>query len=503
MKNSQIVLALLTLAFARPVLAWHVAGTVYCDKNGNGQIDSNDTKRSGVTIRATALDGQAGTTFSASTSSVGAYSVGVFDTPNRYTMAITAGLPAGAQVTIPTGGTGTAVLTNSITQIDNFNFLVANNCNAVPQCTNASQCSDGNACTTDTCQAGACVHTNNTATCDDGSACTVGDVCGGGTCHAGPAPNCNDGNLCTTDSCNPASGCVHAPNVDPCDDGTLCTTSDVCANGACAGTPVACDDGDACNGTEVCDPQTGACVIGSPAFLLRKGGRINNEATIQVGLGANDPRGAINMGHAVTMSDGTTVSADVVKLGAGTSVYNVQTNKLLLARGATVRNTTATVALPLTAPFCPIAAPFPACNPAAPINVGTSEVVGPLSPGVYGDVRVLRSGVLTLLPGDYVFCSLVTGTLADIKVTGPGQSTFAIAGVLQISDGSTFEPAPGAPLPVVENSGKLVRVGEQGRLFSVLSAPNALVKLGRAAEVHGSICADKVNTDKNTLFACP
>lgn len=49
-------------------------------------------------------------------------------------------------------------------------------------------CSDGNACTTDTCSNGVCGHTNvaNGTACEDGDPCTQNDTCQNGTCASGP-----------------------------------------------------------------------------------------------------------------------------------------------------------------------------------------------------------------------------------------------------------------------------------------------------------------------------
>jgi hypothetical protein len=43
-------------------------------------------------------------------------------------------------------------------------------------------CDDGNECTDDVCEAGACAYLPVEASCDDGSACTILDVCSGGRC---------------------------------------------------------------------------------------------------------------------------------------------------------------------------------------------------------------------------------------------------------------------------------------------------------------------------------
>src|SRR5262249_19864248 len=120
-------------------------------------------------------------------------------------------------------------------------------------------CSDGNPCTTDSCNpASGCVFANNTNPCDDGNACTSGDTCALGAC-AGTPITCNDNNPCTTDSCNPASGCVFANNTNPCDDGDVCTTGDTCNGGSCTPTgTLNCSDGNLCT-TDSCNPTSG-CV---------------------------------------------------------------------------------------------------------------------------------------------------------------------------------------------------------------------------------------------------
>ena len=96
--------------------------------------------------------------------------------------------------------------------------------------------------------------------CDDGNACTIDDTgdCETNGCPADPAPvDCSDGDLCTTDSCDPGSGCMVTPVV--CDDGDLCTV-DMCnpSDGSCVAPPVSCDDGYTCN------PANGICEEDGP-----------------------------------------------------------------------------------------------------------------------------------------------------------------------------------------------------------------------------------------------
>lgn len=123
------------------------------------------------------------------------------------------------------------------------------------ECLTATDCDDGNPCTTDSCVEGACVNTNNTLSCDDGNGCTVNDVCSGGSCVAGPQMDCNDNNECTDDSCMEGA-CVNANNTASCDDGDGCTMNDTCGGGACSGDPLDADGdnfvSDSCGGDD-CD----------------------------------------------------------------------------------------------------------------------------------------------------------------------------------------------------------------------------------------------------------
>ncbi len=149
-------------------------------------------------------------------------------------------------------------------------------CAQAPSCLCLSlNCDDKQACTTDSCDdtTGKCVHIDNKLTCDDGDACTSGDGCGGGKC-VGAAKDCSDGDPCTTDSCDAKTGtCAHAKIVGcggcktsaDCGDGNVCT-DDSCdvSTGKCANTnnTKACDGGDVCSYGDVCD-GTGSCKTGT------------------------------------------------------------------------------------------------------------------------------------------------------------------------------------------------------------------------------------------------
>lgn len=146
-------------------------------------------------------------------------------------------------------------------------------------------CSDGNACTADSCDAGACVHASeilddgNPCTddlcdpdggvthvpavgraCTDDDACTTSDACDGTGACVGSVVVVDDGNTCTADACDSITGVSHSPTPGvACNDGSLCTTGELCqGNGSCGGgAVVSCDDGLFCNGTEACSPALG------------------------------------------------------------------------------------------------------------------------------------------------------------------------------------------------------------------------------------------------------
>lgn len=134
-------------------------------------------------------------------------------------------------------------------------------------------CDDGNECTQDSCEpsGGFCVFDGaplEGSDCTDSDLCNGPDTCQAGTCTAqGPPLDCSDGNACTVDNCDATIGCQNVNVVDGsnCGDANVCNGDEVCQSGSCTpGTPLDCDDGDVCNGSETCDPILG-CGNGTPA----------------------------------------------------------------------------------------------------------------------------------------------------------------------------------------------------------------------------------------------
>ena len=145
-------------------------------------------------------------------------------------------------------------------------------------------CDDGNSCNgIESCQNQKC--TAGTPL-PDGQSCADANVCNGletclhGACVGGNPLQCSDGNPCTTDSCDPTTGCKFTtkPNGSSCDDGNACNGSEVCQGNTCIpGTPLSCP--------ATCDPTAG-CVtdelIAGRKLLLRAGNHAGSGTDVKV-----------------------------------------------------------------------------------------------------------------------------------------------------------------------------------------------------------------------------
>jgi hypothetical protein len=73
-------------------------------------------------------------------------------------------------------------------------------------------CDDGNPCTTDVCDAvGGCrrLSVADGTSCADIDLCNGDETCRGGECVIGPPRHCDDGDACTSDTCDASAGCRH------------------------------------------------------------------------------------------------------------------------------------------------------------------------------------------------------------------------------------------------------------------------------------------------------
>ena len=95
-------------------------------------------------------------------------------------------------------------------------------------------CTDGNPCTDDACDAkeGCLFLPDDGNVCADADACNGKESCVDGACTAGVPLDCDDGDKCTDDACDSTQGCVHDLATGLCDDGLTCT-EDLCSDNAC------------------------------------------------------------------------------------------------------------------------------------------------------------------------------------------------------------------------------------------------------------------------------
>ncbi len=149
----------------------------------------------------------------------------------------------------------------------------AETCNAgACQDGTAPDCSDGVSCTDDSCNEGSdsCDNVVNNGNCDNGAWCDGAESCSATLdCQAGTAPDCSDGVACTVDSCNEGSdSCDNVANDGACDNGAFCDGAEVCnATLGCQDGPNPCTGGQTCNETtDVCEGGGGGCPAGSIDF---------------------------------------------------------------------------------------------------------------------------------------------------------------------------------------------------------------------------------------------
>jgi len=106
------------------------------------------------------------------------------------------------------------------------------------ECTSATQCSDNNDCTTDTCDSGTCYHSEINGCCTSNT-------------------DCNDYDVCTTDTCNAVGDCVRTDINGCCNSNTDCNDNSACTTDACTDNHV-CSNTNACTSSQTC--TNGACV---------------------------------------------------------------------------------------------------------------------------------------------------------------------------------------------------------------------------------------------------
>jgi hypothetical protein len=391
------------LAGAVPALAWHVAGTVYCDQNGNLAIDAADTPLAGYTAQTTSQVTSPGATLTGTTDASGAYFIAEPDVGDTYAVTLS-GLPGGQTIGVPAGGSYTITLSAAQDHQDGVDFLVEG-------------------C------AGMSSTTTTTTT------------------------------LATTTTSTLASATTTTTTT-----GTTTTTT-------------------------LCPPIP---------FLMCNGGRINDYHRVLGDVAANNPGALLRLSRGGFAADGTSIIGDHVEIGDGTSVDDVLTNDLHQGSGVTIRGAVSPAPpLPLVTPCCEIPA-FSCGGGAVTVAPGNTRT---LTPGTYGDLRVLNGGRLELAPGTYTFCRLKTGRQATIEPQGA--VTIDVVGQVNLGAYSVLAPVASAPMAQLNVGGRLVRLTLSTVTRAMVTAPNAQIRIGRGANVQGGFCVDTAQTDKRIMLECP
>ena len=238
------------------------------------------------------------------------------------------------------------------------------------------------------------------------------------------------------------------------------------------------------------------CDCSEPAFFAGRAGKFGNDATLTGIAAVNSPQGLLKVGKNVFMPNGTSIQGNFVQVGNAANVYEVLANTVKTGFGATIRNGTGPIVLPIVEPFCEI--PSFACGSEL-VNVlpgGTTSLV----PGTYGFVRVANGSTLHLAGGIYTMCDVKTGREAAIIADGP--VLLQITGNLRIGTDTYFGPNLSAPPIAVYVAGRQVRISQSAQAIAQIKAPFAKISFGRDASLDGCFCSDQSKSDKHITLTC-
>jgi len=342
-------------------------------------------------------------------------------------------------------------------------------------------------------------HKTDGTSCTDGLFCTTTDTCGGGVC-VGSGDPCV-GNPPCQNVCNEAAhGCL-APAGAVCDDGNACNGTSTC-NGAGTCAPSApplpdgasCEDGNPCTLLDTC---TGQVCSGGPTFVAQRKAKLNNVATINADLAAWAADGIATIGKNGFMPDGTTLTGNKVKLGGGTSVFDVDANTVS-GKGFTIRGAQGPVSLPLTSSFC--TTPAFACG--GPDVLLTDLEHRTIAPGAYRNIVLGEGATLDLQAGTYEVCSVKAGRTTRMTFLAGGPSVLKVADKLRVLNESFFGPADGAPWPVVYVGGSRAAYGHYTDVITHTIGPSAKVSVGLDSHYDGTMCGRDIKGAWRVTLSC-
>lgn len=232
--------------------------------------------------------------------------------------------------------------------------------------------------------------------------------------------------------------------------------------------------------------------------MAESAAKLASGTTVTADLGVNETTGVAILSPGATMTAGTTLYAERVKLAAGSSVFDVRTNVI---SGATsgIAGTVETVALPLVAPFCQLD------PPQSPCGTGDVEVSGNitelwLDADNYGRVSVGEGAVLYLDDdAPYGFCELRIANRGKVLVKH--QVTIDVTGNLIVGTESELRTGGYAPLRLRVGGSKLL-LGRDAVVTAAITAPNAKAKVKQASELKGCLCARIIKAAQDATLEC-
>jgi hypothetical protein len=246
----------------------------------------------------------------------------------------------------------------------------------------------------------------------------------------------------------------------------------------------------------LCDCNAGD---GGFTFLVAGLGKFNNDGFIDGSIGASNVGGFVRFGQNVFMTDGTSVTADRVKIGGATSVFDVTTNRLYPTPESIIRGTLTEggLAVPLADAACTLPA-FTCGGPdvtVPPLTVQTS-----LPPGTYGNLFIGDGAVLRLPDfGEYTFCSMKVGNNGALRPSQ--QVTINVSGDVRIGSGALLVSDANAPF-IFNVGGTKFRISQGAVVNAKITAPFAKIKIQRDGTIDGCTCSDAIKTDKHTALLC-
>ncbi|HWP65439.1 MAG TPA: hypothetical protein VNO26_05955 [Candidatus Limnocylindria bacterium] len=228
---------------------------------------------------------------------------------------------------------------------------------------------------------------------------------------------------------------------------------------------------------------------------------MNNDGVVDGNLGVNAPMaGRLRFGKRAFMTDNTTAAAQEIRLGDGSSAYDIAAVTLFRTPTAVVRGAFDLVSLPLRQPFCTL--PEFTCTIGNDVQVADYNTLV-LPPGSYGALVVGNGATLTLDPNAvYDFCSVRIGRGALVESSG--RTTIQVVGDISVGAGTKLWTPPTVnDLPLILNVGGVrVRLSQNSIVEAAITAPNAKLKIQRGGQLYGCFCTDWLTTDKEVLLEC-